>query len=63
MRPSTHGITTDDYPSPWSVLDWIEGENATRASLSDLNRAAERLGEFVLAMRTISTNGAPNDHY
>jgi aminoglycoside phosphotransferase (APT) family kinase protein len=57
------GTPTNDYPSPWSVLGWIEGENATQASLSDLNRAANRLGEFVLAMRAIGTIGAPNDHY
>ncbi len=35
------GVPTDGYPSAWSVLDWIQGENATPAVLSDLNRAAE----------------------
>ena len=57
------GTPTDEYPSPWSVLDWIEGENATQATLSDLTRASKRLGEFVLAMRAIGTSGAPSDHY
>ena len=54
------GSATRDYPSPWSVLSWIEGENATPAVLSSLNRTAEQLGEFVLALRKVGTNGAPD---
>lgn len=57
------GTPTDEYPSSWSVLDWIEGENATQASLSDLSAAAERLGEFVLALRAIGWSGAPHSHH
>jgi aminoglycoside phosphotransferase (APT) family kinase protein len=57
------GTPTDDYPSPWSVLGWIDGENATPAALSDLNHAAEQLGQFVLAMRAVDTEGAPDGNY
>ena len=59
-RYLTLGEPTDEYPSPWSVLGWIEGEEATPTTLSDLNRAAERLGQFVLALRSVPTVGAPD---
>jgi aminoglycoside phosphotransferase (APT) family kinase protein len=55
------GEPSDEYPSAWSVLGWIEGENATQSVLSNLNRAAKQLGEFVVALRSVSTDGAPND--
>lgn len=57
------GQPTDAYPSPWSVLGWIEGENATPATLTNLNDAARQLGEFVVALRGIDTEGAPDGNY
>ncbi|MCP4303381.1 MAG: aminoglycoside phosphotransferase family protein [bacterium] len=53
------GTPTDSYPSHWSVLRWIEGTNADQSTLRDLNAAATALGEFVAALRQISTVGAP----
>lgn len=57
------GTPTEAYASAWSVLSWIPGDNATPASLSDLNRTAEQLGEFVLALRKVGTEGAPDGSY
>ena len=57
------GSPTDAYPSPWSLLRWIEGENATPETHADLNEAAEQLGEFVIALRGIGTMGAPDGNY
>lgn len=56
------GTGTDAYPSPWSVLSWIPGENATPRTLSDLTDAATRLGEFVVALRGVGTAGGPGNH-
>lgn len=53
------GVPTPEYPSAWSVLRWIQGENATPAVLLDLNRAAELLGRFVVALRAVDTQAAP----
>ncbi|MEA3501429.1 MAG: aminoglycoside phosphotransferase family protein [Actinomycetota bacterium] len=55
------GQPTDDYPSPWSVLRWIDGEDATPSALSHLNTTAQRLGEFVVALRHVDTDGAPDE--
>ena len=57
------GSPADSYPSHWSVLGWIDGQNATRAALSDLHSAARQLGEFVIAIRRLPTEGAPDDNY
>jgi len=57
------GSPADSFPSHWSVLSWIDGQNATRAALSDLHSAARQLGEFVLAIRRVPTDGAPDDNY
>lgn len=56
------GDPTPDYPSPWSITDWIAGENATPATLSDLSRTAEQLAQFVLALRSVSPEGGPSDN-
>lgn len=53
------GSPTGRYPSHWSVLRWIEGTNADRSSLYDLEAAATALGEFVVALRQVPTEGAP----
>ena len=53
------GVPTDSYPSHWSVLSWIEGTSADRSTLRDLRSAATALGEFVVALRRVSTDGAP----
>ncbi len=57
------GSPTEAYPSAWSVLSRIRGDNATSATLSDLNRTAEQLGEFVLALRKVGIEGAPDGSY
>ena len=61
--PTYHrlGTPSDDYPSHWSVLEWIEGALANESTIDNLNRAAEALGEFVVALREVSTQGAPTD--
>ena len=54
------GSPTADYPSHWSVLEWIDGCPADASSLGSLDQAATDLGEVVLALRTVSTIGAPH---
>jgi aminoglycoside phosphotransferase (APT) family kinase protein len=53
------GQPTGEYPCYWSVLRWIEGTNAHREVLDDLNAAATALSEFVLALRSVPTERAP----
>lgn len=55
------GSPTADYPSHWSVLEWVEGAAADEATLTDLDEAAKELGEFVKALREVPTVGAPTN--
>lgn len=53
------GTPTEAYPSHWSVLGWIEGTTAGSSTLNELREAAAALGEFVVALRRVPTDGAP----
>ncbi len=53
------GTPTAEYQSHWSVLEWIEGVPATESTIADLGQAATELGEFVVALRGVATDGAP----
>lgn len=58
-EPVAQGRPTGDYPSPWSINRWLPGEVAAPATLTDLERAAARLGDFVVRLRKLDTHGAP----
>lgn len=53
------GEPIQDYPSTWSLCDWIEGKSVVSAALSDLNQAAKDLAKFITELRNIDTTGAP----
>lgn len=57
--PLGAGVPDGDFPYPWSVYRWLEGETlATRPDL-DMRDVALRLGRFVAALQRIDTAGAP----
>lgn len=57
--PLAKGEPGEGYPWQWSVHRWLKGENATLVRLTDPNRAATRLAQFVHALRRIDTTGGP----
>jgi aminoglycoside phosphotransferase (APT) family kinase protein len=58
--PLAKGIPGNDYPWPWSVYRWLEGENATLERIADLPEFAISLAEFLLALQRIdATDGPP----
>lgn len=52
------GVPTIDYPSAWSILGWLDGEALSAAPAVDPLDVATRLGEFVVAMRSVRIPGA-----
>lgn len=56
--PVARGEPTEEYPFPWSICRWVDGRPAV---LDDLrpDDAAEQLGQFVRALQSIGTLGAP----
>ena len=65
--PVARGEPEEGYPWSWSVGPWIAGEVVTDDRLADLDDAAAKLAEFVLALQAIDptggpTAGPPNSH-
>ncbi|MGH0002077.1 aminoglycoside phosphotransferase family protein [Pseudovibrio ascidiaceicola] len=63
-EPVALGKPTADYPYPWSVYRWIEGETASAHSVRDMNEFARDLAAFLHALWAADTTGAPEagDH-
>jgi aminoglycoside phosphotransferase (APT) family kinase protein len=55
--PAVHGVgtATQEYPSPWLVVDWIPGVSPEVGAFGDV----PRLVEFIRALRALDTTGAP----
>lgn len=56
------GEPTEEYPWPWSVYRWLAGENPEAGALSKPVLLAKDLAEFVAAMWSIISPGAPQAH-
>ncbi|SFF17293.1 Predicted kinase, aminoglycoside phosphotransferase (APT) family [Paenibacillus catalpae] len=58
--PVAKGEPTDEYPLPWSVNRWIEGDTVSNANIRNLNEFAEDLAGFLKELQAIdATNGIP----
>ncbi|MCI5077681.1 aminoglycoside phosphotransferase family protein [Oricola sp.] len=58
--PLAIGKPAGDYPWPWSVYGWLDGESALIAKVDDKNRFAEDLAGFLYALQAIdATDGPP----
>ncbi|RXZ83891.1 aminoglycoside phosphotransferase family protein [Paenibacillaceae bacterium] len=59
--PVAQGKPTNEYPLPWSVNRWIEGDTVTHANVVDLNRFAEDLAGFLKELEAIdASHGIPS---
>jgi len=57
--PLVKGVPTVDYPFPWSVYRWIEGEPATVGRIRDKSEFATALAGFLAALYRIDPAGGP----
>ena len=58
--PLAKGKPSNGYPWHWSVYQWLEGEDATIATISDPRKAATDLAQFIVALQQIeATDGPP----
>lgn len=58
-RPLALGAADPDYPWPWSIQSWIEGEPATRSAIAEPIDFAGELAGFLMSLRQIAVDGAP----
>jgi aminoglycoside phosphotransferase (APT) family kinase protein len=55
--PLALGQPGEDYPWPWSVCRWLEGESAQSHRPADRDQAARDLADFIAALQRIDTVG------
>ncbi|WP_051815610.1 phosphotransferase [Glycomyces tenuis] len=53
------GAPGDEYPHPWAVRRWIDGETARADRIDDLPAFASQVADFVTAMQRIDPSGGP----
>lgn len=58
--PLAKGVPTADFPLPWSIYKWIDGEIASEAHIDDLTQFAETLAAFLVALQRIPTDDGPS---
>ncbi|MGF9696233.1 aminoglycoside phosphotransferase family protein [Paenibacillus sp. MABNR03] len=58
--PVAEGEPTEEYPLPWSINRWIEGETVSHDNIVDLNTFAEDLANFLKELEAIdASEGIP----
>jgi aminoglycoside phosphotransferase (APT) family kinase protein len=58
-QPLAEGEPSDEFPRPWSIYRWLEGEPATTDRIADLDRFASDLAGFLGALYAIDTVDGP----
>jgi aminoglycoside phosphotransferase (APT) family kinase protein len=58
-EPIAAGLPAIDYPFPWAIYRWIDGDPYRDGLVHDERRAASALAHFVVELRRVDTLGAP----
>lgn len=61
--PTHAGVPTADFPWPWSVTPWFDGDEAAGATLREPAQSAELLGEFFCQLHVSAPSDAPLNPY
>ena len=57
--PLALGQLTDTYPWNWSIYNWLKGESATSANITNLSDFAFSLAQFLISLHHIDTTDGP----
>ncbi|MGE7931535.1 aminoglycoside phosphotransferase family protein [Viridibacillus arvi] len=57
--PLAKGNPSEEYPWPWSINEWIEGESLTHKNIHDINQLAKDLGAFLIELQSIDASKGP----
>jgi aminoglycoside phosphotransferase (APT) family kinase protein len=57
--PVAKGGPSEVFPRPWSVYRWLDGDHATVERVTDLERFAADLADFLAALYRIDPAGGP----
>ena len=59
QTPIAKGEPSEDYPMPWSINKWLDGEVLTHDNVNDLHQLAKDLGSFLLDLQAIDSSEGP----
>ncbi len=57
--PLAKGKPSKDYPFPWSVNMWLDGETLSSNNISDLSQFAKDLATFLIELQRIDASDGP----
>lgn len=57
--PLALGRPSEDYPFPWSIYPWIDGETAEPDRITDPVRFADDLANFLVALQEVDATHGP----
>jgi aminoglycoside phosphotransferase (APT) family kinase protein len=57
--PLAKGHPNGNYPFPWLVYPWLDGMSLDRADIEDWSSLGEQVGEFIVALGRLPTEGGP----
>lgn len=57
--PIAKGNPSEEYPWPWSINKWLEGETLSRKRIHNFHQLAKDLGAFLIELQTIDASGGP----
>ena len=57
--PLATGSPADEYPWPWAVYRWLDGENPRVGQVDDSGSFAPELAEFLRALQQVVLAGPP----
>jgi aminoglycoside phosphotransferase (APT) family kinase protein len=58
-EPLARGAPSKEYPAAWSIVRWLDGEEARLERLAEPVEAARQLAAFVRALTATDTTGGP----
>ncbi len=58
--PVAMGKPSEEYLWYWSIYEWIEGQPASKASITNLFQFVKNLANFLLTLQEIDTTGGLN---
>ncbi|MCJ8013495.1 aminoglycoside phosphotransferase family protein [Paenibacillus sp. KQZ6P-2] len=57
--PIAKGNPSGEYPWPWSINNWLEGETLSHENINDINQFARDLGTFLIELQSIDASEGP----
>jgi aminoglycoside phosphotransferase (APT) family kinase protein len=58
-EPLAHGQPSEDFPYPWSIYRWLEGESANADNVTDQAALGSALAGFLRALQAIDPSDGP----